>query len=153
MANGPDQHRLCDEHGHFVTKWGEVTTCPVCGERCKPHPDYHKNKGFHFIGAEGTGYFSKALGREVGSKRQEEKIMNANGYIAESDLPSHFWAEETERRQNKLMEQEREVLRIEEHINNGVEMGEAIAKVFSAERCLSGELDEIYDNKVDYTID
>ena len=24
--------------------------------------------------------------------------------------------------------------------------GEAIAKVFSAERCLSGELDEIYDN-------
>jgi hypothetical protein len=37
-------------------------------------------------------------------------------------------------------------LQIEENINNGVEMGEAIAKVFSAERCLSGELDEIYDN-------
>ena len=101
MAIGPDQHRLCDDHGHFMVSWGSVTNCPVCGKRCKAHPHYHKKAAFHFIGA-GNGYFSKALGRE-------------------------------------------------EHINNGVEMGEAIAMVYSADRCLSGELDEIYDNQIDLT--
>lgn len=145
-----DQHRLCEDHGHFVVAWGRSTACPVCGELCKAHPDFHRQKqGFHFIGAEGTGYFSKALGREVGSKRQEEKIMNANGYIAESDLPSHYWEDQTEIRKEKIYRQETEVRAIEEQLKLGVDLGEAIANTFSAERCLSGELDEIYDNKTE----
>ncbi|MCH9718142.1 MAG: hypothetical protein K0U52_13840 [Gammaproteobacteria bacterium] len=150
MAIGPDQHRLCDDHGHFMVSWGSVTNCPVCGKRCKAHPHYHKKAAFHFIGA-GNGYFSKALGREVSNKWEEEKIMNANGYVREADLTPHLWEDETEKRKQKLINQEREVLRIEEHINDGVEMGEAIAMVYSADRCLSGELDEIYDNQIDLT--
>jgi putative FmdB family regulatory protein len=100
-----------------------------------------------------NGYYSKALGAYVDNKAAERKIMEKRGFIAESDLPANFWADETERRKNKLMEQEREVQTIEQHLANGYEMGEAIANTFTAERCLSGELDAIYDNVVDHSIE
>ena len=154
MANGPDQHRLCKDHGPFVVAWGQTTSCPVCGELCPSDPAHTpRNKGFHILGAEtGVGYWSNALGREVGSKAEEEKIMNANGYIREGDLPQHFWEDETNRRREIIRKQEDEVQQLQLHIENGSTMEEAIQKTFTAERCLSGELDDIYEHVVDFSI-
>ena len=154
MGDYPEQHRICKDHGHFVVAWGRTTSCPVCGELCPSHPDYHKgNRGFHILGATtGVGYWSAALGREVGSKAEEERIMNANGFIRESDLPAHFWEDETNRRREIIRKQEDEVQTLQAHLDAGSSMEEAITKTFDAKRCLSGELDEIYEQNVDFSI-
>lgn len=41
-------------------------------------------------GLDGQGFMSKALGTKVHSKREEERIMAAKGFVPESDLGRHF---------------------------------------------------------------
>ena len=94
-----------------------------------------------------NGYFSNALGRHVkGGVREERKIMEARGYIPESDMPSHYWAEQTEKRQNIAMKKQKDVEEIANLEASGMDKGEAIAKVFSAERALSGDLDATWSD-------
>jgi len=91
-----------------------------------------------------NGYYSKALGAYVDSPRAEEKIMNARGYIRESDLGHHGWNDAVEAKQTRMKKKEADVRQIEADIASGMDKGEAYAKTFSAERALSGELDKLY---------
>jgi hypothetical protein len=91
-----------------------------------------------------NGYYSKALGGYVDSPRAEEKIMNARGYIRESDLGNHGWNDAVEAKQTRMRRKEDDVKQIEADIAAGMDKGEAYAKTFSAERALSGELDNLY---------
>lgn len=94
-----------------------------------------------------NGYFSAALGKHLkGGRREERKIMEKRGYIPESDMPSHYWAEQTEKRQREAAAKEKDVQEIAKLEASGMDKGEAIAKVFSAERALSGDLDKTWSD-------
>jgi len=41
-------------------------------------------------GLEGQGFYSRSLGKVVHSKRDEESIMRAKGFVPESDYGKHF---------------------------------------------------------------
>jgi len=94
-----------------------------------------------------NGYFSNALGKHLkGGRREERKIMEERGYIPESDMPQHYWAEQTEKRQREAAAKEKDVREIAALEASGMDKGEAIAQVFSAERALSGDLDKTWSD-------
>jgi len=90
-----------------------------------------------------NGYFSQALGKYC-SRKDERRIMESRGFIAESDLPSGFFESETEKRKEVALKKNKDVNEIQSLQEGGMEKGEAIAKVFSAERALSGDLDKTW---------
>ena len=44
-----------------------------------------------------NGYYSKALGRHISSRKEEQKIMESRGFVCEADLPKHTWEEAEEK--------------------------------------------------------
>lgn len=53
-----------------------------------------------------SNLYSKALGRQVSSKREEEKIMRAKGFVPESDFGEGFIDKQREKMQAKVDKQE-----------------------------------------------
>ena len=90
-----------------------------------------------------NGYFSQALGKYC-SRKDERRIMEQRGFIPESDMPSGFFESETEKRKDIAKAKNKDVNEIQQLQEDGMEKGEAIAKVFSAERALSGDLDKTW---------
>tara|TARA_R100001463_G_scaffold70451_4_gene124125 strand:- start:2200 stop:2763 length:564 start_codon:yes stop_codon:yes gene_type:complete len=90
-----------------------------------------------------NGYFSQALGKYC-SRKDERRIMEQRGFIPESDMPSGFFESETEKRKEIAKAKNKDVNEIQKLQEDGMEKGEAIAKVFSAERALSGDLDKTW---------
>jgi putative FmdB family regulatory protein len=94
-----------------------------------------------------SGYYSKSLGGYVDNKRVEEKLMKDRGFIREADLGKDFWEKETSKRKSLIKEQD---LLSDEYsglLKDGFSKEDAIAKTFSTERIMSGELDRIYGTK------
>ena len=93
-------------------------------------------------------YFSKALGRQVSSKREEERILNANGFVAESDL-GEGWIEkkqaEVRERANK---QDKKAEIYKKTLEETGDEIKAITEAFPAHECLDGSLDTLYDQKI-----
>lgn len=94
-----------------------------------------------------NGYFSKGLGAFVDSKKAEEKIMASRGYIPESDLPKHYWEDETSRRVDVAVATDKYTAQYKDLLNSGKTKEEAIAETFSTERIMSGELEKIWGTK------
>lgn len=94
-----------------------------------------------------NGYFSKSLGAYVDNKRVEEKLMRDRGFIRESDLGKNFWNEETSKRKALIAEQDKISDEYNGMLASGYSKEDAIAKTFSTERIMSGELDRIYGTK------
>lgn len=57
-------------------------------------------------GLSGNGYYSRALGRSVSSKRVEEKEMKAKGFIPESELGAHYIDDRLEKEKQEKDEQD-----------------------------------------------
>ncbi len=90
-----------------------------------------------------NGYFSQALGKYC-SRKDERRIMEQRGFIPESDMPAGFFEDETQKRKEIALAKNKDVNEIQKLQEDGMEKGEAIAKVFSAERALSGDLDKTW---------
>ena len=97
-------------------------------------------------GLSGQGYYSPALGGYVHNERELEKIMKQRGFVSERELGSDY-VEKKESAikdqyaaQDKLHAEYASVLK-----ENGGNKEDAMSKVFTAEKCLSGEIDKIYN--------
>lgn len=130
------------------------TPCPFCGDRFdkfdeelsifRNAEDYYANGGHLF--------YSMALGRVVENEGEEEKIMNAMGFIRESKLDKKKGQKDfVDKWLEAEFEKEREIARLteiyEKAIAEGKSKEEAIAEAFSAEDALSGRLDKLFSNK------
>lgn len=100
-------------------------------------------------GLSGQGVFSKALGKKVANKREEEKILAKAGFVSESELGTHFFEDKMQERLDKDRMQD---ALTSEYNNKVAEYGgdkvRAMTETFTPERCLSGELDKVFDDKI-----
>ena len=87
----------CKEHGvsEHILKWAELESVEVVCMDCGRVMDRLLSNiaktatlwdGGWKSGLQGSGFHSPSAGRHVSSKREEEKIMRARGYIRESEL-------------------------------------------------------------------
>ena len=95
-----------------------------------------------------SNYYSSALGRKVSNKREEAKILESRGFIAESDL-GVGWME----RKGAEVVQKRNAQDAKTEIYNKVlaetgDAAKAVEEAFPARECLDGTLDKLYDDKI-----
>lgn len=106
------------------------------------------NDGWN-AGLDGQGVYSMALGKKVHNKREEEKILNAKGFISEKELGSHWWDDQMAKKQAKLAEQDRLTdtynSKVKEY--NG-DKTRAMTETFTTEACLDGSLHDTFDEKI-----
>ena len=101
--------------------------------------------GWHSNWSEGMSHtmYSKALGRRVANVWEENKEMNRRGFVNETELGKNFVADTQERisshwaAQDELNKQFLDNMKV-------MTPEDAVTKTFTAEKCLSGELDKIY---------
>jgi hypothetical protein len=100
-------------------------------------------------GLEGQGFHSQALGKKVHSKREEEKILNAKGFISEKELGSHWWDDQMAKKQAKLAEQDRLTDAYNSKVKEyGGDKTRAMTETFTTEACLDGSLHDTFDEKI-----
>jgi putative FmdB family regulatory protein len=83
----------CEEHGRWevLAKANETRACPSCGVegvRMISLPAKTAtlwNSGWN-SGLGSNGFYSASAGQRVSDKREEERIMNARGFINEKEL-------------------------------------------------------------------
>lgn len=101
-------------------------------------------------GCDARGYFSASLGKYVSSRKEEGKIMEAKGFIPMSDLGGDAWFEEQSYKQRvKLEAQQAKTDQYQSALQSGKSKEEAVSQTFSAAEAVSGELDKIYDTKIE----
>lgn len=87
--------------------------------------------------------YSKALGKRVANVYEENKEMNRRGFVNETDLGKNFVADTQAKisahwqKQDELSTQFQDACKV-------MSKEDAIVKTFTAEKCLSGELDNTY---------
>lgn len=82
----------CNDHGEWeaLVKWAQGSKCPVCdvpGVQQVSMPARMTtlwNAGWN-AGLSNNGFFSHSAGHRVSDKREEERIMNARGFVNEKD--------------------------------------------------------------------
>jgi putative FmdB family regulatory protein len=99
---------------------------------------------------EGMGhtYYSQALGRKVANKREEEKILNANGFVAESDLGEGWIEKKQAEVRERAAEQDRRAETYQKTLAETGDANMAMTEAFPASDCLDGTLDTLYDQKI-----
>lgn len=109
------------------------------------------NDGWN-AGLSGGGIYSKALGRKVANRREEERLLNKAGFVAESELGTHWFEDKMAERAAKEAEQDALAntynSKVEAYGGGDAAKIKAMEETFTAEKCLSGELDRIYDEKI-----
>ena len=101
-------------------------------------------------GCDARGYFSASLGRYVSSRKEEGKIMEKAGFVAMSDLGGDQWFEEQSYKQCvKLEAQQKKTDQYQAALQSGKSKEEAVSETFTAKEAISGELDKIYDTKIE----
>ncbi len=92
--------------------------------------------------------YSKALGRKVSSRREEEKILNDAGFVCETDLGKD-WIENTANKKAEQMAQQDAKHDLYNTIlaETGDEV-KAVEAAFPAHECLDGTLDALYDESI-----
>jgi hypothetical protein len=93
-------------------------------------------------------YFSKALGRQVANQREEAKILSKAGFVSERDLPKYWFEDKQSKIVEKRAAQDQLAETYASKLAEGKSKETAIAETFTAEKCLSGELDSVYDEKI-----
>ncbi len=105
------------------------------------------NAGWN-AGLDGCGVFSKALGSKVANRREEEKILESKGFISESELGQHWFEDNQAKMSEKWKAQDALSDNYKKMIAEGHSPETAISETFTAEKCLDGTLDSIYDTKI-----
>ncbi len=144
---------FADEHIMSYERSNQVEViCPHCGDAMIKQISMPAKTPTAWNGGWTDGLshtmYSKALGRKVANRREEEKILNANGFVSESDLGEGWF----EKRQSKIRERERkadEKAELYQQVlaDTGDEM-KAVTTAFPAHEALDGTLDEIYDSSI-----
>ena len=106
------------------------------------------NAGWN-AGLEGQGFHSHALGKKVHSKREEAKILEAKGFVSESDLAPHWWEDQQAKKLDKLKEQDRLTDTYNSKVTEyGGDKIRAMTETFTTEACLDGSLNETFNEKI-----
>lgn len=151
-------------------------SCPKCGDR-KEHLMSHKRsqtvevmcdkcniakiKMPSLIGKTATAWhsnwtdgmehnsWSMSAGRRVANKREEEKIMNAKGFVNEKDLgDSYWWEDNSAKLQEKAKAQDDKTALYNKVLKETGDAAKAVEKAFPAKECLDGTLDNLYSEKI-----
>jgi hypothetical protein len=100
-------------------------------------------------GLEGQGIYSHALGKKVHSKREEAKILEAKGFVSESDLAPHWWEDQQAKKMEKIKEQDRLTDTYNSKVTEyGGDKIRAMTETFTTEACLDGSLHETFNEKI-----
>lgn len=91
-----------------------------------------------------NGYYSKALGGYVSSRKEEEKIMHKGGYVCEADLGDHFFEDKTESIQETARQQEVYIDKYKQALKEGKTKQEAAVELAPSHDILSGKTDNIW---------
>lgn len=105
--------------------------------------------GWHGNWSEGlsSNQYSQALGRGVANTWEEAKIMRAKGFIPESDLGKGWVANTQEKLANKWEAQAQYSNTYQENLKT-MSPEDAVAATWTAEDCLSGKVDEVYNQEI-----
>jgi hypothetical protein len=102
------------------------------------------------ISGESTGTGCDARGYFSASRKEEGKIMEKAGFVAMSDLGGDQWFEEQSYKQRvKLEAQQKKTDQYQAALQSGKSKEEAVSETFTAKEAISGELDKIYDTKIE----
>jgi len=93
-------------------------------------------------------YYSRALGRKVANKREEEKILNAQGFVSESDLGKDWFETKQAEVRERAAEQDRRADVYNKTLAETGDANKAMTEAFPARDCLDGTLDKLYDQKI-----
>lgn len=100
-------------------------------------------------GLSGQGVYSAALGKKVHSRREEENIMKAKGFVGEKDLAPHWWEDQQEKKRQKLAEQDKLTETYNSKVSEyGGDKIRAMTETFTTEACLDGSLIKTFDEKI-----
>lgn len=97
-----------------------------------------------------SNMYSHALGRQVANKREEERIMNANGFVNEKDLGDGWFENAQSKIVEKRKEQDRRSAIYQKTLEETGDANKAVETAFPAKDCLDGTLDALYDESIDY---
>ena len=93
-------------------------------------------------------YYSRALGKQVANKREEAKILESRGFVAESDLGKDW----IERKQAEVVEkrnaQDAKTVVYNKVLAETGDAAKAVQTAFPANECLDGSLNNLYDEKI-----
>jgi hypothetical protein len=100
-------------------------------------------------GLDGQGIYSHALGKKVHNRREEAKIMEARGFVSESDLAPHWWEDQVAKKEAKVAEQDRLTQTYNDKVTEyGGDKIRAMTETFTTEACLDGSLHDTFDEKI-----
>lgn len=106
------------------------------------------NSGWN-SGLDGQGIYSHALGKKVHNRREEAKIMEARGFVSESDLAPHWWEDQIAKKEAKVAEQDRLTQTYNDKVTEyGGDKIRAMTETFTTEACLDGSLHDTFDEKI-----
>ena len=97
-------------------------------------------------GLSGSGMWSQSLGKRVASKYEEQKEMEAKGFVNVRDLGSHYVDDRLEGIRKKDKEQDKIAALYQKNLKETGSEEEAVTKTFTAEKCLDGTLSKIYED-------
>ena len=145
-----------DEHLMSYQKSLEVeVVCVSCSLQMRKLPPLIAKtaQAWHSNWSDGLShtYFSRALGRQVANQREEAKILSAKGFVSERDLPKYWFEDQQSKIVEKRAAQDALAQTYADKLAEGKSKETAIAETFTAEKCLSGELDRVYDEKITTT--
>tara|TARA_R110002020_G_scaffold475646_1_gene711493 strand:+ start:928 stop:1401 length:474 start_codon:yes stop_codon:yes gene_type:complete len=96
-----------------------------------------------------SGFYSASAGRRVANKREEEKIMNAKGFVNEKELGDKYWWEDkSEDLKNKRATQDQKAATYKKVLTETGDATKAMESAFPAKECLDGTLDKLYSEKI-----
>ena len=93
-------------------------------------------------------YFSKALGRRVANKREEEKILNNAGFVSEAELGEGWIEKKQSEVVAKKAKQDAKSDLYQKTLAETGDANKAVEVAFPAHECLDGTLDSIYDDSI-----
>lgn len=101
--------------------------------------------GWHGNWSEGMSHtmYSQALGRRVANVYEENKEMNRRGFVNETDLGKDFVANTQQKLADHWDAQDALTRQFQDACKT-MSKEDAIVQTFTAEKCLSGELDNTY---------
>lgn len=147
----------CGYYEEYLMSFEKSQSCEVMCNRCSlqmiklvsmPAKTATLWNGGWNAGLSSTGFYSPSVGAKVSSKREEAMIMEKKGFVPESDLPKFWWEDQSEKQAEKYKAQEALTEKYKSILAETGDKEAAVSQTFTAESCLDGTLDAIYNDKI-----
>lgn len=99
-------------------------------------------------GLSSEGKFDSALGKTIYSEKHRDKVLESKGLIRESDLPKDFIENSQSKISERIAEQDKLAESYSKVLAETGDATKAMTETFTAESCLDGTLDSIYDTNL-----